>query len=85
MTRSACWSLLALGLAVLNYVMHRDISTNIFFATFIFIQALKRPAEEDHLVTGRMVEFAACAGAALLTFAIFSRLLGIEWSPPASW
>lgn len=70
---------------MLNYVMHRDISCNVFFATFIFIQALKRPADEDQLVSGRLMEFVACAGAALLTFAIFSRLLGIEWSPPASW
>lgn len=85
MTRSTCWSLLALGLAMLNYVMHRDISCNVFFATFIFIQALKRPSEEDQVVATRMLEFAACAGAALLTFAITSRLLGVEWIPPASW
>ncbi|WP_430491646.1 hypothetical protein [Pseudomonas fulva] len=85
MTRSTCWSLLALGLAMLNYVMHRDISCNVFFATFIFIQALKRTSDEDQLIATRMLEFAACSGAALLTFAILSRLLGVEWIPPASW
>lgn len=85
MARSTCWSLLALGLAMLNFVMSRDISCNVFFATFIFIQALKRPSEDDPIVATRMLEFVSCAGAALLTFAILSRLLGIEWVPPASW
>ena len=64
MTRSMAWSLLALGLAALNFVMHRDISSNVFFATFIFIQALKRPSDEERLVYSRMLEFASCAGAA---------------------
>jgi hypothetical protein len=85
MTRSACWSLLALGLATLNYVMHRDISSNIFFATFIFIQALKRPETEDRVVAGKVMTFCATAGSALLTFAVFSRLMGFEWQQPASW
>jgi len=70
---------------MLNYVMHRDISCNVFFATFIFIQALKRPSEEERLVSSRLLEFAACAGATLLTFAIFARLMGLEWQHPASW
>lgn len=85
MTRSTCWSLLALGLAILNYTMHRDISSNIFFATFIFIQALKRPGDEDRVVVGKVLTFCATAGSALLTFGIFSRLMGFEWQHPASW
>lgn len=41
MTRSTSWSCLALSLALISYVMHRDISANIFLATFFIIQGLR--------------------------------------------
>lgn len=85
MARSTCWSLLALGLAMLNFVMSRDISSNIFFAAFIFIQALISPSAEAAVISPKLVNFVFCVGSALLTFGIFARLMGFEWQHPASW
>ncbi len=47
MSRSTCWSYLAFSMALISYVMHRDISANIFLATLFIIQGLKA-AQDPH-------------------------------------
>ncbi|AIR90511.1 hypothetical protein LK03_15000 [Pseudomonas cremoricolorata] len=70
---------------MLNFVMHRDISSNIFFAAFIFIQAVISPSAEVAVISRKLINFVFCAGSALLTFGVLARLMGFEWQHPASW
>lgn len=55
MTRSTSWSLLALSLASISYVMHRDISANIFLATIFIIQGLKAEHRDTDERVGLML------------------------------
>ena len=83
MTRSTCWSLIAVALALISCIMHRDISSNIFMGSFIIIQAVK-PPDEERLNQSAM---ALCAvfGTAIIGFAICAWVFGLEWSRPDSW
>ncbi|MGV6396969.1 hypothetical protein ACTUVN_002664 [Pseudomonas caspiana] len=83
MTRSTCWSLALASLALVSYLMNRDISSNIFLASFFIVQAVK-PADEARLNQSAM---ALCAvfGTAIVGFAICAWVFGLEWSRPVSW
>jgi len=83
MTRSTCWSLALASLALVSYLMNRDISSNIFLASFFIVQAVK-PADETRLNQSAM---ALCAvfGTAIVGFAICAWVFGLEWSRPVSW
>ncbi|MDH0749508.1 hypothetical protein N5D61_24595 [Pseudomonas sp. GD03842] len=83
MTRSTCWSLFAVSLAIFSYMTHRDISANIFIGTFLIIQGLK-PADEERLNQSAMA-LCAIVGTTIFGFAICAWLFGLEWSRPASW
>jgi hypothetical protein len=83
MTRSTCWSLVAVSLAVISYLMHRDISSNIFIGSFFIIQALK-PADEARLNQSAMA-LCALVGTTIVGFAICAWVFGLQWGRPASW
>jgi hypothetical protein len=85
MTRSTCWSFFAFAMALICYVMNRDISANVFLGAIMIIQGLKRAEEEDHGVTGKAMTFLVTAGTSVITFAVFARMAGLEWNSPASW
>lgn len=83
MTRSTCWSLVLVSLALISHLMSRDISSNIFLASFFIVQAVK-PVDETRLNQSAM---ALCAvfGTAIVGFAICAWVFGLEWSRPVSW
>ncbi|WP_434681336.1 hypothetical protein J3P77_09560 [Pseudomonas sp. R1-18] len=85
MTRSLCWSIFAFAMAVLSYLMNRDISANVFLGVLMVIQGLKRTGEETHRVTERIMTLCLTAGVSVITFAVFARMTGLEWDSPASW
>lgn len=83
MTRSMSWSLLAFSLAVISYVMHRDISANIFLCAVFIIQAVK-PQDEEKLNQSAMT-ICAIFGTTVTGFALLSLVLGLDWKHPSSW
>lgn len=82
MARSTSWSCLALSLALISYVMHRDISANIFLATFFIIQSLRggqlSPGQRDRVSVMLII---LSAGIAL--FAAWCLLNGIDLGRPS--
>ena len=86
MSRSTCWSLLAFALALISAVMHRDISANIFMATFLIIQGLKRPKDwesDRHWRRARLLINLVSIG--LIVFALSSLATGMNWAGPKPW
>lgn len=86
MSRSTCWSLLAFALALTSAVMHRDISANIFMATFLIIQGLKRPKDwesDSHWRRARLLINLVSIG--LIVFALSSLATGMNWAGPKPW
>jgi len=83
MTRSTCWSLLALSLAIMSSFMHRDISANIFLCSLFVIQAVK-PQDEARLNQSSMT-ICAMFGTAVAGFAVLALVFGLQWGRPASW
>lgn len=83
MNRSTCWTALATSLAVISALMGLDISSNVFVAAVIIIQAVK-PADEPVLNQSAM---AVCVifATAIFGFAMCAWVFGLEWSRPLSW
>lgn len=81
MTRSTSWSCLALSLALISYVMHRDISANIFLATFFIIQGLRGgQLSADH--RDRVSVMLIILSAGIAVFATWCLLNGIDLGKP---
>lgn len=72
-----------MSLAIVSYLMHRDISSNIFVGSFFIIQALK-PEDETRLNQSAMA-LCALVGTTIVGFAMCAWIFGFEWSRPASW
>lgn len=86
MSRSTCWSLLAFSLALASYVMHRDISANVFLATIFIIQGLKRTADDEspgHW--DRVSLLCTLLSGAVIVFALYSLATGMHWAGPKPW
>lgn len=83
MLRSTCWSLVSVSMAVISFIMHRDISANIFLGSLFIIQALK-PVEEVRLNQPAMT-ICAIFGTAVAAYSLLALALGLEWRHPSSW
>lgn len=86
MSRSTCWSLLAFAMALASYVMHRDISANIFLASLFIIQGLKRVADaepDEHW--DRLSLLVLLLSVAVIVFALWSLAAGTHWAGPRPW
>ncbi len=86
MSRSTCWSLLAFALALVSYVMHRDISANVFLATLFIIQGLKSAPDGERAHHWDQIQwFVVCLSIAIIIFAMWSLLVGFDFTKPRSW
>lgn len=86
MSRSTCWSLLAFAMALVSYVMHRDISANVFLATLFIIQGLKSTSDGEHTHHwDRIRWFVVSLSLAIILFAIWSLIVGFDFAKPRSW
>lgn len=86
MSRSTCWSLLAFAMALMSYVMHRDISANIFLATLFIIQGLKSAPDGEHSHHWDQIQWVlAPLGFAIILFATWSLVVGFDFPKPRSW
>lgn len=85
MSRSSCMTLLALSFAVLCYIMHRDISANMFLASVFIIQGLKRDCPEPSKHWDRIFLLCALLSASILVFSAVSVLAGMQWDKPQPW
>ncbi|WP_332774418.1 MULTISPECIES: hypothetical protein [Pseudomonas] len=81
MARSTSWSCLALSLALISYVMHRDISANIFLATFFIIQSL-RGGQLSAGQRDRVSVMLIILSAGIALFAAWCLLNGIDLGRP---
>lgn len=86
MSRSTCWSLLAFAMALVSYVMHRDISANVFLATLFIIQGLKSTSDGEHPHHWERIRwFVVLLSLAIILFATWSLLVGFDFRKPSSW
>lgn len=86
MSRSTCWSLLAFSLALASYVMHRDISANVFLATIFIIQGLKSAPDGEHSHHWDRIQwFVLSLSVAITIISASSLIVGFDIPKPRSW
>jgi hypothetical protein len=86
MTRATCFSMLALSVAIWNFVQHRDISANMYIAAFMVIQGVRYiPDEIPSKHWDRVALLCTILSVAICLFSVYGLSEGFQWGRPKSW
>ena len=86
MSRSTCFSMLALSVAIWNFTMHRDISANMYIAAFLIIQGCRYiPDEAPSRQWDRVSLLCTILSVAICFYAAYGISEGFQFGRPKSW
>ena len=84
MANSTIWSLMALSMSLISFAMHRDISANIFLASFFVIQGMRAKADMKSRHYEHLTKSVLILSIALGIFATWAIFSGADLGRPAN-